>query len=118
MRQNITNYSSQINLESPIGKMPFGVYTNQLIWTLPVNQVSWMRANLNLSDRSKRTMDDAWQMFLHEGQYAVLRRFKGEKWHVQLQGIYSSENIAEAHTNVGPDFEDFVYHIVREKVLV
>lgn len=116
MTQNITNYSSQINLESPIGKMPFGKYKGELIWTLPVNQVSWMKANLNLSDRSKRTMDDAWQMFLQEGQFAVLRKFKDEKWHIQLQGIFSTKGAAEGHCNVGDGFDDFVYSIVRPSV--
>lgn len=31
--------------------------------------------------------------------------------------IFSSEKIAEAHTNVGDGFDDFVYHIVAEAVL-
>lgn len=118
MRQNISNYSSQINIDSPIGKMPFGKYKGELIWQLPIHQVAFMKQNLNLSERSIKTLDDAMEMMLKEGQYAVLRRFKGEKWHIQLQGVFGSEKIAEAHTNVGPGFEDFVYHIVAEKILV
>lgn len=114
--QTHANYSSQINLESPIGKMPFGKYKGELIWTLPINQVAWMKANMNLSDRSIKTLDDGWEMFLKEGQFAVLRKFKDEKWHVQLQGIYESKNIADTHTNVGPGFEDFVYHIVKPQL--
>lgn len=116
MTQNHTNYTSQIKLESPIDKMPFGKYKGELIWTLPVNQVGWMKANLNLSDRSQRTLDDAWAMFLKEGEYAVLRKFKDEKWHVQLQGIFSTKGAAEGHCNVGPTFDDFVYHIVKPSV--
>lgn len=86
MKQNHTNYSSQINLESPIGKMPFGKYKGELIWTLPINQVAWMKQNLNLSERSIKTLDDGMEMMLKEGEYAVLRKFKNERWYVQLQG--------------------------------
>lgn len=117
MRQNHTNYSAQINLESPIGKMPFGKYKGELIWTLPINQVAWMKQNLNLSARSIKTLDDAMEMMLKEGEYAVLRKFKDERWYIQLQGIFSSEKIAEAHTNASQLFDDFVYHIVKESVL-
>lgn len=113
MRQNNSNYSAPINLESPIGKMPFGKYKGDLIWSLSISQVSWMKANMNLSDRSIKTLDDGLEMMLHEGQYAVLRKFKDEKWHIQLQGIFSTLGAAEGHTEVGSTFEDFVYHIVK-----
>lgn len=112
-RQNHSNYSAQINLESPIAKMPFGKYKGDIIWTLPINQVAWMKANMNLSPRSMKTLDDGLEMMLHEGEYAVLRKFISEKWHVQLQGIFSTLGAAEGHTEVGPGFEDFVYPIVK-----
>jgi len=93
--------------------MKFGKYKGELIWRLPIDQVQWMKTYMKLSDRSVKTLDDAMDMMLHEGEYAVMRKFSGQKWHEQLQGVYSSLSIAEAHTNIGDAFEDFVYHIVK-----
>lgn len=118
MQQNHTNYSSAVNLESPIAIMPFGKYKGELIWTLHLNTVAWMKENMKLTERSVRTLNDAMDMGLKAGEFAVMRKFKAERWHTQLQGIYSTQVLAETHCNHGEGFDDFVYHIVKEAVTV
>lgn len=110
MRQNHSNYSAPINLQSPIGLMPFGKHKGEVLWTLGIGTLSWMSSNYNLTDIGKQTLLDAAEMGNHRGEWAVLRAFKD---YILLQGFYSSFLIASTHVNTT---EDFVYHIVEPKI--
>lgn len=116
MRQNHSNYSAPINIESPVGIMPFGRYKGTLIWLVPMSSLMWIKANMRVTELTVKTFNDVMEMGLHVKEFAVLRRFSGQKWHTRLQGIYSTQVLADTHCNVGEGYEDFVYYIVEPKI--
>jgi hypothetical protein len=111
MAYDTTADRKPIDYSSPIARLPFGKYKGEVMWTIGLNSLDWMLANFNLTPRGIDTINDAKQLFVRSGEYAVMRNLKGERWECKLQGIYSSRSIAEAHTNIGDGYEDFVYHI-------
>lgn len=96
---------------SPIEELKFGQHKGEKMWTIGLSSLEWMGRALNLTDGGKQTIEDAKDMFIRSGEYAVMRNVKGPIWRCKLQGIYSTKSIAETHCSVGNGFEDFVYHI-------
>lgn len=101
-----------INLLSPISKIPFGRERGTVIWQLDINTFSWLRKQ-QLTEATKDTLDFAWDMFMHEGQYAILRRDRevlGKITLVMICPDYRLAHLSCTHVN------EFVYHIAKEKV--
>lgn len=111
MSYDTTAARKPLDFASPIATIPFGKYKGEVMWTIGLNSLGWMKSNFNLTDRGKETLDDAMEIFVHSGEYAVMRSFRGATWYCRSQGFYSSKGIAEAHCNKGDGYEDFVYHI-------
>jgi hypothetical protein len=99
-----------INLLSPIARMSFGPERGTLIWQLPINTVSWLKKQ-NLTEDAKETLEAAWDMFLHEGQYAVLKRDPAKLGKVSLVLITEDYSVAKLAI-FGSD--EFVYHITSK----
>lgn len=100
-----------LDFASPIMEMPLGKHKGKVMWTIGMNSLSHYHTYLLLTRRGKETIYDAMEMGIHEGEYAVMRNFRGSDWHCKLQGFYTSKSIAESHCNLGDGYEDFVYHI-------
>lgn len=96
-----------INLLSPIARMPFGPEKGTLIWQLPINTFSWLRRQV-LTEACKQVLDEAWDMYMHEGQYAILRRDPHIMGKVTLVSI--SKDFPTAHL-MPKDVNEFVYCI-------
>lgn len=102
-----------INLLSPISHMPFGAARGELIWNLPINTVSWLKRQ-ELTEDAKETLEDAWQLFLNEGRYAVLRRDAEKVGKVRLVLICGDYKTAKE--TCGKENE-FVYYISSKTVV-
>jgi hypothetical protein len=111
MAHDITADRKPFDFTSPIAQLQFGKHKGEVMWTIGLSSLEWMDRSLTLTDRARQTIHDAKEMFVRSGEYAVMRNIKGDKWECKLQGIYSSKSIADAHTNIGEGYEDFVYHI-------
>lgn len=111
MAYDITADQKPFDFASPIAPIPFGKHKGEVMWTIGLSSLEWMSRALKLTDRAKETIQDAKEMCVHVGEYAVIRTLKGTTWHCKVQGFFSSKSIAEAHTNIGEGYEDFVYHI-------
>lgn len=102
-----------INLLSPISRMPFGYERGTPIWQLNINTFSWLRKQ-ELTGDTVQVLDDAWDMFMHEGQYAILSRsptILGKVRLIMISREYEVAKLACTHVN------EFVYHIVKRQVV-
>lgn len=111
MSYDTTAARKPLDFSSPIAKLPFGKYKGEVMWTIGLNALGYMKDNFNLTEKAKATLNDAMEIFVHSGQYAVMRNIRGTEWLCKSQGFYSSKAVAEAHCNKGDGYEDFVYHI-------
>lgn len=103
-----------INLLSPISRMPFGHERGTPIWQLDINTFSWLRKQ-ELTEDAVETLDFAWDMFMHEGQYAILSRSPivlGKVKLIMISRDYDVAKLACTQAN------EFVYHIVKRQVVV
>lgn len=111
MAYDITADRKPFDFASPIAPIPFGKHKGEVMWTIGMGSLDWFSSALNLTERGRQTIQDAKEMCVHVGEYAVIRNFKGSTWHCKVQGYFTSKSVAEAHTNIGEGYEDFVYHI-------
>lgn len=112
------NQGKPIEIHSPIATMPFGKFKGEKIYNIHMNNIQWMKNNFKLSDQTKKTFDDAMDMFTHRGEYAILRQYfdkdniKGLKWVTLLQRICKTEKEAKTYETQTPEYRDFAYHII------
>lgn len=96
-----------INLLSPLAPMPFGPERGVPIWKLSINTILWLKKQ-PLSEITTKILEEAWQLFLNEGSYAVMARDPEILGHIHLILIcpdYRLAKLACTHVN------EFVFHI-------
>lgn len=111
MSYDTTAARKPLDFSSPIAKLPFGKYKGEVMWAIGLNALGYMKDNFNLTDKGKSTIEDAMELFIHSGEYAVMRNFRGTVWHCRSRGFFTTKTVAETHCEKGDGYEDFVYHI-------
>lgn len=101
-----------INLLSPVTKLPFGKHKGEVLWTLGIQYLCYLQT-CGVTPDTKQTIEDACQLFMNKGAYAILRKSKTVQWKVTLKTIVSSKAVAESHCESNEQYEEYVYHIIK-----
>jgi hypothetical protein len=109
----MSNTRPPLDLKSPIAKMFFGKHKGHPVWTIGHGSLEWIRSNMNVSERTLRTLSDAGEMHNNQGSWAVIRKSKVEKFVATLVCIVSTEAQANARLENTADYEDISYHITE-----
>lgn len=99
-----------LNFQSVIAKIPFGKYKGTIIWQAPTSWWYWVLSQ-EITDATLDTATAAMELKQHEGEYAVLRMSKTNKFLVILKSIHTAEVFALAHCKEDSKWKDIVYPI-------
>lgn len=101
----------QINITSPIIKMPFGKHKGKVFWTLGKGYFSWL-SQQQITTATETAIEEAITLYDNQGSFAVMKRSKANKYITRLETILQSERMANARIDEGDkDWDYFVYPI-------